>query len=118
MRSNPISLSHGAQEKVTKQTKNKPVEYLEPWKLLDQSSRLQTVLEIHSENFFDCFCTDTIIVSDIALVSKVKFGKLCASKGLQAYIIKWRDLQDFLNSWGSTEVVAAVRSEPNEGLVE
>ena len=40
MRSNSTGLSHGAQKEVAKQTGKKPVEYSEPQKLPDQSSRL------------------------------------------------------------------------------
>ena len=82
---------------MAKQTEKKLVEHLEPQELPDQSSRLWTVPEICSENFSDRFCADTAPVPDIALVNKVKFGKLYASKGLQAYVIEWRDLQDLLS---------------------
>ena len=40
MKSNPTGLSYGAQKEVAKQTGKKPVKYLEPRKLLNQSSRL------------------------------------------------------------------------------
>ena len=120
MRSNPTGLSHGAQEEVAKQTGRKPVEHPEPRELPDRSSRLRTVPEVRSEseNSSDRSRADTATVPDIALVSEVEFGELCASEGLQAYVIEWRDLQDPLSGWGSAEVVAAVRAESDEGPVK
>ena len=87
MWSNPTGLSYDAQ-KNDKKNKKKPIKHSEPKKLPDQSNRLQTVLEICSKNSSNHSCANTAIVSNIALISKVEFGKLCISKRLQAYIIK------------------------------
>ena len=96
----------------------KLIEHLEPQKLSNQSSRLWTVTKVYSKNSSNCSCANTATVPDIILVSEVKFGKLCTSKGLQVYVIKWKNLQDLLSDWESAEIVAAVRSESNEGPVK
>ena len=51
-------------------------------------------------------------------MSKMEFGELCTSKGLQVYIIEFKDLQDFLSDWKSVEMVAAMRSKSDEGSVK